>query len=128
MGFTPPEGLIMGTRCGAVHPGAITFLQRAGEKIDELINKKSGLLGLSGISSEMREIQKAADAGEARALIALKTYCYRVRKYIGAYVAAMGGLDALVFTGGGRPGWPGCFAPTLARCGCHGLPCARRLH
>src|SRR4029453_7616385 len=64
------------------------------------LNKKCGLLGLSGISSDMREILKAADAGEARALIALKAYCYRVRKYIGAYVAAMGGLDAVIFTGG----------------------------
>jgi acetate kinase len=100
MGFTPVEGLIMGTRCGDVDAGAITFLEREGEKIDELINKKSGLLGLSGISSDMREILKAADAGNARALVALKAYCYRVRKYIGAYVAAMGGLDAVIFTGG----------------------------
>ena len=67
---------------------------------EELLNKKSGLLGLSGISSDMREVLKAADAGDARALLALKTYCYRVRKYIGGYVAAMGGLDAVVFTGG----------------------------
>src|SRR5262249_34193553 len=65
-----------------------------------ILNKKSGLLGLSGISSDMREILKAADEGIARALIALKAYCYRVRKYLGAYVAAMGGLDAVLFTGG----------------------------
>ena len=67
---------------------------------EEMLNKKSGLLGLSGISSDMREILKAADEGNHRALLALKTYCYRVRKYIGAYVASMGGLDAVIFTGG----------------------------
>src|SRR6185369_14452295 len=67
---------------------------------EEILNKKSGLLGLSGISSDMREILQAADGGNHRALLALKAYCYRVRKYIGAYVAAMGGLDAVIFTGG----------------------------
>jgi acetate kinase len=104
MGFTPVEGLLMGTRCGDLDPGVVTFLEReegmTAAQIDQLLNKKSGLLGLSGISSDMREILKAADAGQARALVALKTYCYRVRKYIGAYVAAMGGLDAVIFTGG----------------------------
>jgi len=104
MGFTPAEGLIMGTRCGDVDAGILAFFQRdqglSAVQAEELLNKKSGLLGLSGISSDMREILKAADEGNARALLALKTYCYRVRKYIGAYVAAMGGLDAVVFTGG----------------------------
>jgi acetate kinase len=104
MGFTPAEGLIMGTRCGDIDAGVIAFLERS-EKLtatqsEELLNKKSGLLGLSGISSDMREILKAADEGHARALLALKAYCYRVRKYIGAYVASMGGLDAVIFTGG----------------------------
>ncbi len=104
MGFTPAEGLIMGTRCGDVDAGVLAFLERTerltASQSEELLNKKSGLLGLSGISSDMREILKAADEGQPRALLALKTYCYRVRKYIGAYVAAMGGLDAVVFTGG----------------------------
>jgi acetate kinase len=103
MGFTPLEGLIMGTRCGDVDPGVITFLERDGltsDQIDEMLNKKGGLLGLSGVSSDMREILKAADEGNHRALIALKAFCYRVRKYIGAYVASLGGLDAVVFTGG----------------------------
>jgi acetate kinase len=104
MGFTPAEGLIMGTRCGDLDAGVLAFLERT-EKLsisqsEELLNKKSGLLGLSGISSDMREILKAADAGHHRALLALKTYCYRVRKYLGAYVASMGGLDAVIFTGG----------------------------
>jgi acetate kinase len=104
MGFTPAEGLIMGTRCGDVDAGVLAFLERT-EKLsasqsEEMLNKKSGLLGLSGISSDMREILKAADEGQHRALLALKAYCYRVRKYLGGYVAAMGGLDAVIFTGG----------------------------
>jgi acetate kinase len=104
MGFTPAEGLIMGTRCGDVDAGVLAFLERT-EKLtatqsEELLNRKSGLLGLSGISSDMREILKAAGEGRSRALLALKTYCYRVRKYIGAYVAAMGGVDTVIFTGG----------------------------
>jgi len=104
MGFTPAEGLIMGTRCGDVDAGVLAFLERT-EKLtasqsEEMLNKKSGLLGLSGISSDMREILKAADEGQHRALLALKAYCYRVRKYLGGYVASMGGLDAVIFTGG----------------------------
>ncbi|MFL5240885.1 MAG: acetate/propionate family kinase [Gemmataceae bacterium] len=104
MGFTPAEGLIMGTRCGDVDAGVLAFLERTegltATQSEELLNKKSGLLGLSGVSSDMREVLKAADEGQARALLALKAYCYRVRKYIGAYVASMGGLDAVIFTGG----------------------------
>jgi acetate kinase len=104
MGFTPLEGLLMGTRCGDLDPGVLTFLQReeklSASKAEELLNKKSGLLGLSGVSSDMREILRSADQGHQRALLALKAYCYRVRKYIGAYVAAMGGLDTVIFTGG----------------------------
>jgi acetate kinase len=104
MGFTPAEGLIMGTRCGDVDAGVLAFLERTetltATQSEQLLNKKSGLLGLSGISSDMREILKAAGEGNHRALVALKAYCYRVRKYIGAYVAAMGGLDAVIFTGG----------------------------
>ncbi len=104
MGFTPAEGLIMGTRCGDVDAGVLAFLERTegmtASQSEEMLNKKSGLLGLSGISSDMREILKAADEGHHRALLALKAYCYRVRKYIGAYVASMGGLDAVIFTGG----------------------------
>jgi acetate kinase len=104
MGFTPLEGLIMGTRCGDLDPGVLAFLEReeklSASKSEELLNKKSGLLGLSGVSSDMREILRAADQGNQRALIALKAYCYRIRKYIGAYVASMGGLDTVTFTGG----------------------------
>src|ERR1700747_2011257 len=104
MGFTPVEGLIMGTRGGDLDPGVLAFLEReeklTASKSEDLLNKKSGLLGLSGVSSDMREILRAADQGHQRALIALKAYCYRIRKYIGAYVAAMGGLDTVIFTGG----------------------------
>jgi acetate kinase len=104
MGFTPLEGLIMGTRCGDLDPSVVAFLEREKEltvsEIEEILNKKSGLLGLSGVSSDMREILRAADQGHQRALLALKAYCYRVRKYIGAYVASMGGLDTVIFTGG----------------------------
>ena len=104
MGFTPLEGLIMGTRCGDLDPGVLAFLERedklTASKSEEMLNKKSGLLGLSGVSSDMREVLRAADQGHQRALIALKAYCYRVRKYIGGYVASMGGLDTVIFTGG----------------------------
>jgi len=104
MGLTPTEGLIMGTRCGDIDAAVLVHLMRkealSPDELDRLINKQSGLKGLSGFSNDMRKIEKAADEGDHRALLAFKTFCYRVRKYIGAYVAAMGGLDVLVFTGG----------------------------
>lgn len=104
MGFTPAEGLIMGTRSGSVDPAVLIHLMQK-EKMDAddlntLLNKKSGLLGLSGLSNDMRDIEKAAMQGNHRALIAFKTFCYNIRKYIGAYVAAMQGLDVVIFTGG----------------------------
>lgn len=103
MGMTPLEGLVMGTRSGDVDPGLLLHLLRQGmspEDLDAMLNQRSGLLGLSGISSDMRELEAAADRGEPGALLAIQVFCYRVRKYIGAYTAAMGGVDALVFTGG----------------------------
>jgi acetate kinase len=104
MGMTPLEGLIMGTRSGDVDPSIIMFLMKEKkmgvEEVDELLNKKSGLLGLSGISSDFREIQDAANKGDSRAITTVNLFCYRIRKYIGAYVAAMGGIDAVVFSGG----------------------------
>ena len=125
MGFTPGEGLIMGTRCGDVDAGVLTFLERSegltATQSEELLNKKSGLLGLSGVSSDMREILKAAEKGNARALLALKAYCYRVRKYIGAYVAAMGGLDAVIFTGGIGQGSAEVRALALQGLDCMGI-------
>jgi acetate kinase len=125
MGFTPVEGLIMGTRSGDVDAGILTYLERADgltpAQCEELLNKKSGLLGISGVSSDMREILAAAGDGEHRALLALKAYCYRVRKYIGAYVAAMGGLDAVVFTGGVGQGSTEVRALSLQGLACMGI-------
>lgn len=104
MGLTPVEGLIMGTRSGDVDAGALTLIMEKEEidysSLNTLLNKHSGVLGISGISSDMREIESAAAEGDERSALALKMYDYRVRKYIGAYAAAMGGVDLLIFTGG----------------------------
>jgi acetate kinase len=104
MGLTPLEGLLMGTRCGDVDPAIVPFLMKktgmTPDQIDTYMNKKSGLLGLSGVSNDVRDIEEAALRGNQRANIALEIYCYRVRKYIGSYAAAMGGVDAIVFTAG----------------------------
>jgi len=104
MGFTPLEGLIMGTRCGDIDPAIVFYLMRkeglSAEQINELLNKKSGLLGLSDISSDMRDILRMADKDNPRAKITLEVFIYRLKKYIGAYIAAMNGIDALIFTAG----------------------------
>ncbi len=104
MGLTPVEGLVMGTRCGDLDPGIITYVMQcediSGPTVNTLINKHSGLLGVSGVSSDMRELEAAALNGNERAQLALRMFRYRVRKYIGAYAAAMGGVDVVVFTGG----------------------------
>lgn len=110
MGLTPVEGLIMGTRSGDIDGGVITFIMDKEEidfsSLNTLINKHSGLLGISGISSDMREIEAAATEGNKRAVLALKMFDYRIKKYIGSYAAAMGGVDIVVFTGGiGENGW-----------------------
>ena len=110
MGLTPVEGLIMGTRSGDIDAGVLTLLMEKEEidysSLNTLINKHSGLLGISGISSDMREVESAAAEGDERAALSLKMYDYRVKKYIGAYAAAMGGVDILIFTGGiGENGW-----------------------
>ena len=104
MGLTPVEGLIMGTRTGDLDLGVLTYIVQKEEltlnAVNTLINKFSGMLGISGVSSDMRDIEQAAREGNERAVLALETYVYRIRKYIGAYAAALGGLDVLVFTGG----------------------------
>jgi acetate kinase len=104
MGVTPAEGLVMGTRAGDLDPAILPYIMKksnaTAEDLDNLINKKSGLLGVSGVSGDMRDVEGAAAGGNARAKLALEIFWYRIRKYIGAYAAAMGGLDALVFTGG----------------------------
>ncbi len=104
MGFTPLEGLIMGTRCGDIDPAIIPYLMEAEnlstKKIDTLMNKFSGLLGLTETSNDLREIEGEAEAGSERHQLALEIFSYRIRKYIGSYAAALSGLDAVVFTGG----------------------------
>ncbi len=104
MGMTPAEGLVMGTRSGDIDPAILFYLARelnAGPTdLDSIINKKSGLLGITGSSSDMRDVEQLAAGGNHRAELALSIFCYRVKKYVGSYAAAMGGLDGLVFTGG----------------------------
>ncbi|MCX5655651.1 MAG: acetate kinase [Planctomycetota bacterium] len=104
MGMTPLEGLVMGTRSGDVDPGLVFHLIRSlgqtFDQIDGLLNRQSGLLGISGISNDMREVVDAAAAGNARADLAVEIFCYRIKKYVGAYTAVLGRVDALVFTGG----------------------------
>jgi len=104
MGLTPVEGLMMGTRCGDLDVGALTFIMHKEDigvsATNTLVNKHSGVLGISGVSSDMREVENAANEGNERAILALRMYEYRIKKYIGAYTAAMGGVDAIIFTGG----------------------------
>ncbi|MGI4792177.1 MAG: acetate/propionate family kinase [Janthinobacterium lividum] len=104
MGMTPLEGLVMGTRSGDVDPGLLLYLLReqkmSAEDLDDMLNHQSGLQGVSGLSSDVRDLEKAASEGSAQAELALALFAYRVRKYIGAYAAALGGLDAVAFTGG----------------------------
>ncbi|MDQ6739734.1 MAG: acetate/propionate family kinase [Actinomycetota bacterium] len=103
MGFTPLEGLVMGTRAGDIDAGLVLYLMqslhKSAEEVGSLLNKESGLLGLSGgRSSDVRDLEAAAEAGDAAAREALEAFAYRIRKYVGAYAAAMGGVDALIFT------------------------------
>jgi acetate kinase len=104
MGFTPLEGLMMGTRSGSVDPGILTYLVRqkgiSAERLDEILNKESGLLGISGISGDMRLILAAMSDGNERAQLAFDIYIHRLRSGIGAMVAVLGGVDALIFTAG----------------------------
>jgi acetate kinase len=110
MGFTPLEGLVMGTRCGDLDPALVLYVMGKENltvaEATAMLNKHSGLAGISGISSDMREIENQASQGQERARLALDIFTYRIRKYIGAYAAAMGGIDALTFTGG-----IGCNSP-----------------
>lgn len=104
MGFTPIEGLIMGTRCGDIDASVVGYIADkynfTGSQVVEFLNKKSGISALSGVSSDMREVNSASEAGNERAQLVVPMLSYRVKKYIGAYAAAMGGVDAIVFTGG----------------------------
>ena len=104
MGFTPLDGLIMGTRSGAVDPSVVTFMMNkegfTPDEISSLLNKKSGFLGISGLSSDARDLVNASKEGNKRAKLACDMFRYQIKKYIGSYAAAMGGLDAVLFTGG----------------------------
>jgi acetate kinase len=104
MGFTPLEGLVMGTRPGDLDSGVLVYLLNSGElsipDIEDFLNRRSGLLGLTEISNDMRDIKARADSGDQRAATALDVYCHRVKKYLGAYHAVLNGADAIVFTGG----------------------------
>jgi len=102
MGFTPLEGLVMGTRCGDIDPALVTYIMQKEkmniQAMEEVLNKKSGLIGISGISNDMRQLKSRA--GNRRVKLAIDMFVYRIKKYIGAYSAIMGGLDAIVFTAG----------------------------
>ena len=104
MGFTPHEGMLMGTRCGDIDATAVLYLMKhegfTPERMDQMLNKESGLMGVSGVSSDFREIDDAIAAGNEQAKLARDIFIYRVKKYIGSYIAAMNGVDAIVFTAG----------------------------
>src|SRR5918998_4971293 len=105
MGMTPLEGLVMGTRSGDMDPAIFDFIASkeglTSQEVDSVLNKQSGLLGISGLTNDMRELlDEARESGDRRARLAIEIFCYRVKKYVGAYMAALGGADALVFTGG----------------------------
>lgn len=104
MGFTPLAGLAMGTRSGTIDPAIIKFLMEnekmSLKEIDDYLNKKSGMLGISGISSDFRDLDTAAAEGNERAQLAIDIFCYRVKKYIGEYAAVVNGVDAVIFTAG----------------------------
>ncbi len=104
MGLTPLDGLMMGTRCGTIDPAVVTHIQErlgySAAEVNEIMNKKSGLLGVSGISSDMRVVEQAAVSGNERAILACEIYAYFIKRYIGQYFAVMGGADAIVFTAG----------------------------
>lgn len=125
MGLTPVEGLMMGTRVGDVDPGVLTYLvERHGltaAQLQNVINKESGVLGVSGVSSDMREIEAAIKAGDQRATLALDMYMLRITKYIGAYAAEMGGVDIIVFTGGVGENQCGLRADVLSTLGFMGV-------
>ena len=104
MGLTPLEGLMMGTRSGDIDPSAVlSIMKKEGltpDEMSDLLNKKSGVLGISGISSDIREVEAGIEAGDEHAKLAMEMYDYRIKKYVGAYAAAMGGVDIVVFTAG----------------------------
>lgn len=132
MGLTPVEGLMMGTRCGDVDPGALIFLMKKynldADGLQKLINKESGMQGVSEISSDMREIENAVNAGNERAKLALDMYEQRIIKYVGAYAAEMGGVDVIVFTGGVGENQTGVRENVCAKLGFMGVEIDNKLN
>jgi acetate kinase len=120
MGFTPQEGLLMGTRCGDIDPAALFYIMSKDEltlhDMSTLLNKFCGLYGISGESNDMRELMTASERGDEQAKLAIEVFCYRIKKYIGAYSAALGHVDGLVFTGG-----IGENSPAIRALACQGL-------
>jgi len=120
MGFTPLEGLIMGTRSGDLDPAIVTYLMEkksmSPAEMNDYLNKESGILGVSGVSSDLRDVEDAANAGNKRAQLAINMLCYRAKKYIGSYMAALDGVDAIIFTAG-----IGENNATVRKCICDGL-------
>jgi len=120
MGLTPLEGLMMGTRSGDIDPAVVPFVMSKEEltlsEVNSMLNKHSGMLAISGFSGDMREIVEAMEEGDKNAKLAFDMFCYRLRKYVGAYAAAMNGLDALVFTAG-----IGENSPHVRKAVCDGL-------
>ena len=104
MGLTPLDGFLMGTRCGGIDPSVVTYIankeNKTPDEMSDLMNKKSGFLGISGVSSDCRDLHNAADSGNERAKLALEMFVYQIKKFVGGYAAAMGGVDAILFTGG----------------------------
>ena len=104
MGFTPLDGLMMGTRCGSIDPAAVTFVLENSDltarEVDTVMNKKSGLLAVSGLTNDIRDLIDAAEGGNDRARLAIDMFCYSARKHLGAMWAALGGVDTIVFTAG----------------------------
>jgi acetate kinase len=125
MGFTPLEGLMMGTRSGSVDPAILTYLMRQGsltaEQLDDLLNTKSGLLGISGISADMRQIVAEMNNANPRAKLAFEIFVHRLQTGVGAMIAALGGIDALVFTAGIGENSPEVRAAACANFGFLGL-------
>ena len=125
MGLTPLEGLMMGTRCGDIAPAIIFHLmdegQMSAEAINQMLNRESGLLGVSGVGSDVRDLFRAVSAGNPQATLALKMFCYRVSQYIGKYVAVLGGLDALIFTAGIGENAPSIRTQTCEKLGFLGI-------
>ena len=104
MGFTPLDGIIMGTRCGSIDPNVVTYLMKkenlSADEMTEIMNKKSGFLGISGVTSDARDLDALANSGDQKAKLALKMMTYGIIKYIGSYAAVMNGVDLIIFTGG----------------------------